>query len=163
MLKRYIWLTVATVFFVCQLFVGSALAIELDADTRTVKASPAGDTITLTEGQLATGKKLFNKSCAICHLAGITKTNPNIGLDMDSLEGAFPPRDSIATLVDYLKDPTTYDGLESIAELHPATSSADIYKEMRNLTEDDLVAVSGYILVQPKVRPDQWGRGKSYN
>lgn len=163
MLKRYIWLAVATVFFVCHLFVGSALAIELDAATRTVKANPDGDTITLTDGQLAQGKRLFNKSCAICHLAGITKTNPNVGLDMDSLRGAFPPRDSVASLVDYLKHPTTYDGLENISELHPSLESADIFKEMRNLTEDDLVAVSGYILVQPKVRPDMWGRGKSYN
>lgn len=36
MLKRYIWLAVATVFFVFQGFVGSANAVQLDEATRTV-------------------------------------------------------------------------------------------------------------------------------
>jgi photosystem II cytochrome c550 len=45
----------------------------------------------------------------------VTKTNPNVGLDPEALSLATP-RDNIDALVDYLKNPTSYDGLESIAE-----------------------------------------------
>jgi photosystem II cytochrome c550 len=50
----------------------------------------------------------------------ITKTNPNVGLDSEALSLATPRRNSVSSLVDYLKNPTTYDGLESIAEIHPS-------------------------------------------
>jgi photosystem II cytochrome c550 len=59
-----------------------------------------------------------------------------------------------------MKNPTSYDGLTSIAEIHPSLSSADIYPKMRDLTEDDLYAIAGHILIQPKVRGVQWGGGK---
>jgi photosystem II cytochrome c550 len=51
--------------------------------------------------------------------------------------------------VDYLKNPTTYDGLESIAEIHPSIKK-DIYPRMRSLTDEDLTAIAGHILLQPK-------------
>jgi photosystem II cytochrome c550 len=37
-------------------------------------------------------------------------------LDPEALSLATPRRDNIDALVDYLKNPTSYDGLESIAE-----------------------------------------------
>lgn len=163
MLKKYIWLAVATVFFVCHLFVGNAVAAELDEAARTVQLNSQGDTVTLSVKQLSEGKRLFNYACAICHLGGITKTNPNVGLDPDSLAGALPARDNLEALVDYMHEPTTYDGLTDIAELHPSTKSADVFPKMRNLTEDDLVDIAGYILVQPKVKGEMWGGGKVYN
>ena len=55
-----------------------------------------------------------------CHVGGITKTNPNLGLEPDALSLATPARDNINALVDYMKNPTSYDGLESIAEVHPS-------------------------------------------
>jgi photosystem II cytochrome c550 len=61
-----------------------------------------------------------------------------------------------------MKNPTTYDGEEEISELHPSLKSADIFTEMRNLTEDDLVAIAGHILLQPKIVGDKWGGGKIY-
>jgi photosystem II cytochrome c550 len=85
-----------------------------------------------------------------------------VGLDPEALALASPPRDNLESLVDYLHNPTTYDGLESIAELHPSTQSTDIFPKMRNLTEDDLVAISGHILLQPKVVGEKWGGGKIY-
>lgn len=163
MLKRYIWLVVATVFFVCQLFVGSAVAAELDAATRTVPLNAQGDTITLSTEEAIKGRRLFNQACAVCHLAGMTKTNPNVTLEQASLAGALPRRDNVEALVDYLHNPTTYDGLQEIAELHPSTKSADVFPQMRNLTEDDLVAIAGHILIQPKVIGKMWGGGKIYN
>jgi photosystem II cytochrome c550 len=34
---------------------------------------------------------------------------------------------------------------------------------MRNLTDDDLAAVAGHILIQPALRGILWGGGKVYN
>jgi photosystem II cytochrome c550 len=161
MFKRYIWLAVAAVFFISNLFVGSAMAAELDEATRTVTLNEQGDTVVLTLEQVAQGRKQFNYACATCHVQGITKTNPTVGLEPAALAGAFPARDNVEALVDYLHNPTTYDGLTEISELHPSTKSSDIFPKMRSLTEDDLTAVSGYILLQPKVIGGMWGGGKS--
>jgi photosystem II cytochrome c550 len=162
MLKRYIWLTVATVFFAFQLFVGSVAAAELDAETRTVPLNDQGQTITLSLKQVKEGKRLFQYACAQCHVGGVTKTDPNVGLDPESLALATPPRNTIDSLVDYMKAPTSYDGETSIAEMHPSLKSKDTFAEMRNLTEDDLVAIAGHILLQPKVVGEKWGGGKIY-
>jgi len=61
-----------------------------------------------------------------------------------------------------MKDPTSYDGENSIAELHPSIKSAEIFPKMRNLTDEDLFAIAGHILVQPKVVAEKWGGGKIY-
>ena len=95
-------------------------------------------------------------------MCGITKTNPNVGLDPEALSLATPSRDSISGLVDYMKNPTTYDGLESIAEIHPSIKSADIFPKMRSLSEEDLVAIAGHILMEPKIVSEKWGGGKIY-
>ena len=162
MLKKCIWLVVAAVFLVGNLFVGgNAMAAELDEATRTVPLNEQGDTVVLSLEQVALGRKNFNYACASCHVQGITKTNPNVGLEPEALEGAYPNRNNLEALVDYLHNPTTYDGLTEISELHPSTQSTDIFPKMRSLTEDDLVAISGHILLQPKVIGDMWGAGKT--
>ena len=73
---------------------------------------------------------------------------------------AIPPRNNIESMVEYLENPTTYDGLTSIAELHPSLARSDLFPKMRDLTDDDLAAIAGYILIQPKVLGDQWAGGK---
>lgn len=161
-MKRFILLAVATVFFAFQIAVSSAAAVELTSDVRTVKANEAGDTVTLSLEQVQKGKRLFNGTCSKCHAHGRTKTDPNVTLSTESLEGATPPRDSIAALVDYMNNPTTYDGEVEIYEIHPSTRSADIFPEMRNLTQEDLEAIAGHILLQPNVEGDRWARGKVY-
>nr|YP_010336533.1 photosystem II cytochrome c550 [Rhodospora sordida]UNJ14939.1 photosystem II cytochrome c550 [Rhodospora sordida] len=140
----------------------SAQAIELDESTRTLPLDSSGTTIVFTPEQVKRGKRLFNNTCAICHTGGITKTNPNVGLDPESLSLASPPRDNIGSLIDYMKDPTSYDGAESIAEVHPSIKSADIFPKMRNLSDDDLFSIAGHILLQPKVSAEKWGGGKIY-
>jgi len=162
MLKKYIWLAVATLVFTFQMLVGSAFALELNAATRTVLNNPQGDTIVLSRKQVKEGKRLFNKVCTQCHIGGITKTDPNVGLEPEALAGATPPRNNIEALVDYLKNPTTYDGETSIAELHPSKKSSDIFTEIKNLTDEDLTAIAGHILIQPKVVGKRWGGGKIY-
>jgi photosystem II cytochrome c550 len=161
MFKRFIWLAVATIFFAFQMVVTSAKAVELDANTRTVKLNDQGGNVTLNLKQLKEGKRLFNYACAQCHGGGVTKTDFNVGLGTKDLAGATPPRDNVEALVDYMQHPTTYDGETSIAEVHPSIESADIFTEMKNLSEDDLTAIAGHILVQPKILGDQWGGGKS--
>jgi photosystem II cytochrome c550 len=139
----------------------NSFAVELDEAIRTVPLN-ATKSITLTPEQVKRGKRLFINTCSLCHIGGITKTNPNVGLDSEALNLATPPRNTIESLVDYLKNPTTFDGLESIAEIHPSIKSADIFPKMRTLTEDDLFAIAGHVLLQPKIVAEKWGGGKIY-
>ena len=137
--------------------ISSATAIELDDATRTVALS-SDKSVTLTPEQVKRGKRLFLSTCSVCHTGGITKTNPNVGLDTEALTLATPTRNTIEGLVDYMKNPTTFDGLESIAEIHPSIKSADIFPKMRSLTEDDLYSIAGHILTQPKIVAEKgWG------
>ena len=158
MIKKFI----SSFFVILFLQSMSASAIELDEATRTVRLDTKGTQVTLTPEQVKRGKRLFNASCGQCHAGGLTKTNPNVGLDPESLSFATPPRDSIESLVSYLKNPTTYDGLESIAEIHPSIKSADIFPKMRCLSDEDLEAIAGHILMQPKIVSEKWGGGKIY-
>ena len=162
MFKKYSQLF--SVIFVCvfSIFVTTASAIDLDEATRTVVKDSSGNTVVLTPEQVKRGKRLFNATCGACHVGGITKTNPNVGLDPEALSLATPRRDSIDSLVDFLKNPTSYDGVDSIAEVHPSIKSADLYPRMRSVTDEDLVAISGHILLQPKIVSEKWGGGKTY-
>ena len=161
MLKRSILLVAITATFIFHFFVPGAMATTLDTETLTVPLNASGETIVFSQDQAALGKKLFNQTCAICHLTGGTKTNPNVTLSSDSLALAFPPRDNVEALVEFMKDPMSYDGAYNIAEVHPGLSSADIFPKMRNLSNDDLVAIAGHILIQPKVNPEKWASGKT--
>jgi photosystem II cytochrome c550 len=162
MIKKYSQIVSILFIGIFSFFVTTASAIDLDEATRTVVQDSAGKTAVLTPEQVKRGKRLFNATCGACHLGGITKTNPNVGLDPEALSLATPRRDSIDGLVDFLKNPTTYDGLESIAEVHPSIKSADIYPRMRSVTDDDLTAIAGHILLQPKIITEKWGGGKIY-
>nr|NP_045156.1 photosystem II cytochrome c550 [Cyanidium caldarium]Q9TLW2.1 RecName: Full=Photosystem II extrinsic protein V; Short=PsbV; AltName: Full=Cytochrome c-550; AltName: Full=Cytochrome c550; Flags: Precursor [Cyanidium caldarium]AAF12938.1 unknown [Cyanidium caldarium]WDB00281.1 photosystem II cytochrome c550 [Cyanidium caldarium] len=148
--------------FAVSTYVYPASSLELNEEARTVKLNSEGQSLTLNEEQIKKGKRLFNSHCGSCHVGGITKTNPNVGLDLESLNGANPPRNNINALVEYMKDPKTYDGSESIAEIHPSIKSADIFPKMRDLSDDDLKVIAGHILVQPKINSEKWGGGKIY-
>nr|YP_009399423.1 photosystem II cytochrome c550 [Dictyomenia sonderi]ARW69029.1 photosystem II cytochrome c550 [Dictyomenia sonderi] len=160
--KNVILLLFMAVFISAMYCVAPAYSIELDEATRTVSFDTSSKTITLTPEQVKRGKRLFNNSCAQCHNGGITKTNPNIGLELESLSLATPARDNVVALIDYMKDPKSYDGQNSIAELHPSIKSAEIFPKMSNLTDEDLLSMAGYILLQPRVAQEKWGGGKIY-
>lgn len=161
MLKRLFGIAVAAIVFLFQV-VPAAQAAEMDVATRTVPLNASGETITLSLKQVSEGKRLFQYACAQCHVGGVTKTDPNVGLDPEALDLATPPRNTVESLVDYMKDPTSYDGAQSIAEMHPSIKSKDTFAEMRNLTDEDLKVIAGHILMQPKVVGDRWGGGKIY-
>ena len=144
------------------IFVLTSSAIDLDEATRTVVKDSSGKTVVLTPEQVKRGKRLFNATCGACHVGGVTKTNPNVGLDPEALSLATPRRDNIDALIDFTKNPTSYDGLESIAEVHPSIRTADLYPRMRSVTDEDLYAIAGHILLQPKIVTEKWGGGKIY-
>ena len=162
MFKKYSLFWISLLFSCFSLFVNSSVAIDLDEATRTVTLDESGKTTVLSPEQVKRGKRLFNATCGACHVGGITKTNPNVGLDPEALSLATPRRDNIASLVDYLKNPLTYDGLESIAEVHPSIKSADLYPRMRSITDEDLYSIAGHIMLQPKIVTEKWGGGKIY-
>ena len=162
MIKKYSQFLSLVLVGIFGISVTTASAIDLDEATRTVAKDNSGQTITLTTEQVKRGKRLFNATCGACHVGGITKTNPNVGLDPEALSLATPRRDSVDSLIDFMKNPTSYDGLESIAETHPSIKSADVYPRMRSVTDEDLEAIAGHIMLQPKIVAEKWGGGKIY-
>lgn len=162
MFRRLIGVVVATILLTFQMVISSATALELNETIRTVPLNDKGDTVVLSLEQVKEGKRLFNYACAQCHTGGVTKTNQNVGLEPEALAGALPNRNNIEGLVDYMKNPTTYDGETEISEIHPSIKSANIFRVMRNLTDEDLEAIAGHILLEPKVVGAKWGGGKIY-
>lgn len=158
---KYLLLAIATVVLALQISVSNVWAADIPAEIRTVQLNDKEKTVLATKEILA-GKKLFQSACANCHVGGATFTNPNVGLDPETLSLATPRRDTIAGLVDFMKNPTTYDGVEEIYENHPSLRSTDIFPSMRGLTDDKLKAIAGYILYEPNVRGAGWGGGKVY-
>ena len=105
MLKKYS--RFFSLVFICffTLSVTVASAIDLDEATRTVRKDTSGKSVVLSPEQVKRGKRLFNATCGACHTGGITKTNPNVGLDPEALSLATPRRDNIDGLIVYLKNP----------------------------------------------------------
>nr|WP_107670917.1 photosystem II cytochrome c-550 [Cyanothece sp. BG0011] len=156
MVKRFMLMAIAAIFFFLQFPIHNASALQLNEETRTIPLNEEGETTTLSSEQITNGQRLFIRECTQCHLQGKTKTNNNVSLGLEDLALAEPPRDNVLGLVDYLKYPTSYDGEDDYTELHVNVSRPDIYPELRDFTEDDLYDVSGYVLVAPKLDP-YWG------
>lgn len=137
-----------------------AIAGKISPANRTILLNASGETTMLTTQQLMQGQRKFNESCAQCHIDGGSKTNPDVDLGQISLANATPARDSVEGIIDYLNNPTSYDGLMSLAEFHPSTQRADLFPRMRGLTEEDLGVIAGYILAEPQIVGEQWAGGK---
>lgn len=136
-------------------------AFNLSEAVRTVPLN-SKTSIILTIDQVTDGKVKFINTCSTCHKQGGTNTDPEMGLDTLTLHLATPRRDTIEGLVDYVKNPTTFDGKRSIATEHPSVKRADLFPELKSLTEEDLFNIAGYILVAPKLTNEKWGGGKVY-
>jgi len=144
-------------------FVGSPLpAAAGSVEEVPIVMDAKGSTTTMTKEQLGRGKRLFNAACSTCHVGGGTRTNQNVGLDLESLQGARPRRDNVEGLVDYLNSPTTYDGLVDISEVHPSMKAAKVWPKMRFMKQQDLVDISSYIMYETQVITEKWGGGKIY-
>ncbi|NEQ81146.1 MAG: cytochrome c-550 [Moorea sp. SIO2I5] len=162
-MKRFILLITATLFFAFQIAVGSSAALNVPEPLRTVPSNEAGDTVVMSNTEINKGLRLFNAKCSQCHKGGYTKTDPNITLGVGDLAFATPPRDNLDGIIDYLQNPTTYDGEIEISEFHPSTKSADLFRYMRNVSNNDLRKMAGYILYELNQRPETWGCGKVCN
>ncbi|MEM8505414.1 MAG: photosystem II cytochrome c-550 [Cyanobacteria bacterium P01_D01_bin.1] len=138
----------------------SAIAGKISPTNRTILLDASGETTMLTTQKLMQGQRKFNESCAQCHIDGGSKTNPDVDLGQLSLANATPARNHVEGIVDYLHDPTSYDGLQSLSEFHPSMQRADLFPRMRGLSEDDLSAIAGYILAEPQIIGEQWAGGK---
>jgi photosystem II cytochrome c550 len=161
-LQKLILLAIATLFFSYQICLTHPAFAEAQTDqNRTVLLNGKEKTV-LSKSEIAKGKKLFNSACANCHVGGATLTNPNVGLDAETLALASPQRNTIEGLVDYMKNPTTFDGVDDISELHPSLKSTDIFPIMRGLTDPELKAIAAYILYSSNLKGVSWGGGKIY-
>ena len=157
MLKKIVLIFIAGVVFLWQSFAGTANALSLNEDIRTIPLNEQGDTIVLSNQEAQKGAKLFTANCAQCHIQGKTKTNPNVTLSDVSLANALPARDNLEGLIDYIKHPTSYDGEEDLSYLHMNTEVPELWSEIRNYTEEDIKDLAGYILIQVNADP-KWGK-----
>ncbi|MEM9568996.1 MAG: photosystem II cytochrome c-550 [Cyanobacteria bacterium P01_E01_bin.34] len=153
------WMLAGLLVLTAGFSLSSAQAATFSAEDRTVLLD-GNSTITFSEAEMDRGRRLFGPTCGHCHIAGSTYTNPDIELSLDDLSNANPRRDTVDGIVDYVKNPTTYDGMESLADFHPNLDMDDIYIEMRGLSENDVKLIAGYILQQAKVNPG-WGQSKN--
>lgn len=69
-----------------------------------------GESRSFTAEDLSEGKRLFGENCKSCHVGGVTLPNPLVSLSLEDLKGATPPRNTIQGLVDFQREPLTYDG-----------------------------------------------------
>jgi photosystem II cytochrome c550 len=71
-----------------------------------------GQTKQFSSEDLSEGKELFEAHCLNCHVGGATLPDPTVSLALNTLAGATPPRDTINGIVNFLREPMTYDGSE---------------------------------------------------
>ncbi|NEO97488.1 MAG: photosystem II cytochrome PsbV2 [Symploca sp. SIO2E9] len=100
------------------------IALELDEQGQT-KLFDAKD---ITEG-----KELFKSNCINCHVGGKTLPYPPVSLALDKLSGATPPRDNINGIVNFLRQPMTYDGSEETFWCRTVTESWMPQEQIENL------------------------------
>lgn len=79
------------------------VSLDLDGQGQAKQFSPE---------QLSEGKELFEAHCINCHVGGATLPDPAVSLSLNTLADATPPRNNINALVDFLRQPMTYDGSE---------------------------------------------------
>lgn len=78
-----------------------------------VQFDSLGNTHQFTPEDLTTGKELFDNSCINCHAGGLTFLTSDISLSLEDLKAATPPRDTIDSIVEYMRYPVSYDGSDT--------------------------------------------------
>ena len=116
-------------------------SVELPADA-------SGKTAILTAEQLSQGKRLFESNCINCHVGGATLPNPTVALSLEDLAAATPRRDNLAALVEFQREPMTYDGLEESIECRKVPTSW--------MDDETLLNLAGFVLKSAQSAPG-WG------
>ncbi|HEY9907276.1 MAG TPA: photosystem II cytochrome PsbV2 [Thermosynechococcaceae cyanobacterium] len=118
------------------------------SDSIPLEVDEQGSTRPFSAAELTTGKQLFERNCLNCHVGGTTLPNPSVSLSLHDLQGATPPRDTIATLVAYLRQPMVYDGSEESDWCRRVPESW--------LSQAQVESLAGFILRAAQVAPG-WG------
>lgn len=98
--------------------------------------------------ELTAGKKLFEQNCLSCHVGGATLPDPSVPLSLKALQGAIPPRDTINSLVAYLRHPMTYDGSEETFSCRKVSENW--------LAQAEIETLAGFVLRAAQKAPG-WG------
>lgn len=122
--------------------VSDSVPLELDKQGQTRLFSPE---------ELSAGKQLFEQHCINCHVGGTTLPDPSVSLSLTDLAGATPPRDTIQALVDYLRQPMTYDGSEETFWCRQVPETW--------LPQAQLESLTGFVLRAAQTAPG-WGTEK---
>jgi len=100
---------------------------------------------------LSEGKHLFEENCKNCHVGGATLPDPTVSLSLEALRQATPPRDTVSSLVAYLRQPMTYDGSEETFWCRQVAESWMPQIQVENL--------SAFVLRAAQKAPG-WGKSK---
>jgi photosystem II cytochrome c550 len=76
----------------------------------TLPKNNSGETQDFDYASLLAGKALFGQNCQSCHVGGATLARPELPLSLAALQGATPSRDTIESLVAYMRHPLSYNG-----------------------------------------------------
>lgn len=107
-----------------------------------------GQFIAVTSADLSVGKRLFEENCKNCHVGGSTLPNPLVSLSLEDLKGASPPRNTVQGLVDYQRQPLTYDGKDFGFGCREVTESW--------MSTEELQKLAAFVLRAAEVAPG-WG------
>lgn len=110
-----------------------------------------------SEAEIRKGKALFKAECGRCHVGGQTYGtygSTDVNLSLKGLQGAIPPRDSLPALIDYIKNPTSYDGKTKLLETGEHPSFA-------NLDDESIRLISVHMLKEATAPGSIWGKGKN--
>ncbi|MBD2356376.1 photosystem II cytochrome PsbV2 [Tolypothrix sp. FACHB-123] len=121
------------------LHVTEPIALDIDGEGNTRLFSPT---------ELSAGKKLFETNCINCHVGGATLPDPQVSLALKTLQAANPPRDRINALVNFMRQPMTYDGSQETYWCRQLTPDFLSQQQVENL--------AAFVLTAAKKAPG-WG------
>lgn len=107
-----------------------------------------GQTRLFSASDLSAGKRFFEDNCKNCHVGGSTLPDPTVPLSLEALQRATPPRDTVLSLVAFLRQPMTYDGTEETYSCRQVPASW--------LSQEEAENVSAFILRSAQKAPG-WG------
>ncbi|MBW4579043.1 MAG: photosystem II cytochrome PsbV2 [Tildeniella nuda ZEHNDER 1965/U140] len=107
-----------------------------------------GKTRLFPADEFAAGKQLFERNCLNCHVGGATLPDPTVSLSLADLQGATPRRDTVSSLVAYLRQPMTYNGTEETFWCRQIPESW--------LSQAQIESLAGFVLRAAQTAPG-WG------
>ena len=82
-------------------------------ETVEIQLDNQGNRRQFTPEDFTEGKQLFDSSCINCHAGGFTFLDSEVSLSLEDLHAATPPRDTINSLISYMRYPLSYDGSDT--------------------------------------------------